>query len=141
MKKFKNYAEVRCSEHCSESDRKFHALNNADDVVINKDKQNQPQVLERCAIWSSHHKTFLLQHNSRLRPSCTDCPDIKPDDKKLFFQAIDDGNGVFRISDYEGQNCFEPKSKTENYLRKVKCSNAAKLKFIIEPLNSFEGEY
>ena len=136
---------MRCSDDCTESNRKFHALNNANDVMINKDQQDQPQVLERCAIWSSYHQTFLHQNNNRLRPSCTDCPKIKPDNKKMFFQAIDEGNGQFRIAAYEGQRCFEPKTKTvglkDQYLQRVKCSNDAKQKFTIEPLNSFAGEY
>ena len=119
---------------------KFHALSNADDIIINKGAGNNPQ--DRCAIWSSDHKGFLnigLNGGNTLQKAGED--KRKANDNRLYFQASDAGNGKVTIMNMGGQKCLKL-HQTNGQIKAEECSglpNCQNCVFELEAVDSYGG--
>ena len=133
----RNKKQVQCDDSCG-SNHKFHALSNADDIIINKGASN-PQ--DRCAIWSSDHKGFLnigLNGGNTLQKAGED--KRKANDNRLYFKASDAGNGKVRIMNMGGQKCLRLHSNRQ--IKGEECSgltNCPNCVFELEAVDSYGG--
>ena len=135
-----NIKVVKCEDNCKRN-RRFYALSNNEDVLINKGAENNPQ--DRCALWSRAHQTyFSIGMSGGIFLSKNGQQKLKPDDNRMLFQAKNIGNNV-RIKNMGGEKCLQLQSN--NQIKPMecsimaKCSNCESWEFELEPVDSFQG--
>ena len=136
-----NIKVVKCDDNCA-NDRKFYALSNNEDILINKGAGNNPQ--DRCALWSKGHRSFLsVGMSGGLSLSKNGDQKLKADDKRMYFQARDIGNKV-TIKNMGGEKCLKLQQNEE--IRPKECftkssfsSSCPACEFELEAADSFEG--